>query len=66
MMPERLGDLDKSSKALAELIVNDDLVKKSGQYYDRSINTCDSSDLSYNIDNAKELWDKSEVYTNNL
>ena len=66
MMPERLGDLDKSSKALAELIVNDDLVKKSGQYYDRSINTCDSSDLSYNIDNAKELWDKSEFYTNNL
>ena len=58
MMPERVGDLDKSSTALAELITNDNF-KDSGKYYDRSINSADSSELSYNIENRKDLWEKS-------
>ena len=57
-MPERLGDLDKSSTALAELVVNDEY-KDSGKYYDRSTNYINSSELSYNVENRKDLWDKS-------
>ena len=58
MMPERVGDLDKSSTALAELITNDSF-KDSGKYYDRSSNFIDSSELSYNVENRKDLWAKS-------
>ena len=57
-MPERLGDLDKSSTALAELVVNDEY-KDTGKYYDRSTKYINSSELSYNIENRKDLWDKS-------
>ena len=63
-MPHRFGDLEKSSSALAELVLSDHLISKSGQYYDRSINTCPSSDLSYNKENAAELWQASENYMN--
>ena len=59
-MPKRFGDLEKSSDAYAELVVNDELARTSGNYFDRSINAIESSDLSYNIENAKELWDSSE------
>ena len=57
-MPERVGDLDKSSSALAELTINDEY-KDTGKYYDRSTNYINSSELSYNIDNRKDLWNKS-------
>ena len=57
-MPERVGDLDKSSTALAELMTNDDF-KDSGKYYDRSTNFANSSELSYDVENRKELWEKS-------
>ena len=33
-MPERYGDLDKSSTAYAQLVTEDGLVKESGLYYD--------------------------------
>lgn len=59
-MPKRFGDLKKSSDALAELVVNDALAVSSANYYDRSINTCESSELSYNESNASELWKTSE------
>lgn len=59
-MPKRFGNLEKSSDALAELVVNDTLAVSSANYYDRSINTCRSSELSYNEDNARELWKTSE------
>ncbi len=59
-MPHRLGDLEKSSTALAKLVTSKDLVKESGLYYDRSINTARSSELSYNEEYAKELWETSE------
>ena len=58
-MPDRLGDLKTSSDAYAELIISEDL-SKSGCYFDRSVNTKKSSDLSYNTYNSNELWDFSE------
>lgn len=60
-MPHRFGDLEKSSDALAELVVNDTLAASSANYYDRSINTCPSSELSYNDRNARELWESSKA-----
>ena len=59
-MPKRFGDLEKSSDAYAELVVNDELATTSANYYDRSTTAIASSDLSYNVENAKELWDASE------
>ena len=61
-MPERYGDLDSSSTALAELVYSEDIILSSGHFYDRSIRPCFTSELSYNIQNAKELWEKSEEY----
>ena len=61
-MPERLGDLDRSSTALASLVV-DDKYKDSGKYYDRSTNFINSSELSYNTENRKDLWNKSVEIT---
>ena len=61
-MPKRYGDLKQSSCALAELVVSGDLIKESGLYYDRSIFACPSSELSYNRENAEELWETSESY----
>ena len=61
MMPDRCGDLDKSSTALASLMLDDSLTTKA-KYFDRSVNYKDSSPLSYNINNQKELWD----YTDNF
>ena len=61
-MPERYGDLDSSSTALAELVYSEDIILSSGHFYDRSIRPCFTSELSYNVKNAKELWEKSEEY----
>ena len=62
-IPERYGDLDNSSSALAELTYSDDIILSSGHFYDRSTRPCFTSSLSYNEENAKELWEKSEEYT---
>ena len=62
--PERVGDLDKSSQALCDLITMEDF-KANGAFFDRSTNTIKTSDLSYNEKNAKELWDLSESYVKN-
>ena len=61
-MPERYGDLENSSSALAELAYSDDIILSSGHFYDRSTRPCFTSPLSYNVENAKELWDKSSEY----
>ena len=61
-MPNRMGDLEKSSTALAELVTSKELVRGSGLYYDRGINAVRSSELSYNEANARELWEASERY----
>ena len=62
-MPDRFGDLEKSSDALAALVTDGQFAGVSGEYFDRSVNTARSSDLSYNDDNAKELWEASERFT---
>ena len=61
MMPERFGDLDKSSTALADLTIDENLNVKS-KYFDRSVNYTKSSDLSYETKNQKELWDYTEEF----
>jgi len=58
-MPHRFGDLAKSSDAYARLVVDDALAVTSGNYYDRSTTAVPSSDLSYDEDNARELWVES-------
>ena len=58
-MPHRFGDLAKSSDAYARLVVDDALATTSANYYDRSTTAVPSSDLSYDEDNARELWIKS-------
>lgn len=37
-------------------------VRSYGLYYDRSVNAVRSSDLSYNEEYARELWETSECY----
>ena len=59
--PQRMGDLEKSSQALCDIITMDNLIN-NGDYFDRSTKTIKTSELSYNEDNSKELWDVSESY----
>ena len=61
MMPDRFGDLDKSSSALVSLMLDDSLNAKA-KYFDRSINYKESSPLSYEIKNQKELWDYTDKF----
>ena len=61
-MPERYGKLETSSDALACLIVSDEFATVSGAYFDRSTRTAKSSELSYDRQNAAELWEKSTEY----
>ena len=61
-MPDRYGKLSDSSDALAELITNPEYSQINGAYFDRSTETKQSSELSYNDDNAQELWDASIRY----
>ena len=61
-MPDRFGKLETSSDALAELVTKEEFGKFSGEYFDRSTNTARSSELSYNKENALELWQKSIEY----
>ena len=55
-MADRYGDLEKSSDALAALVTEAEYGAYSGEYFDRSVNTARSSELSYNEENAAELW----------
>ncbi len=62
-MPERYGTLEASSDALAELAVSGEFENVSGKYFDRSTKYIKSSELSYNRENAAELWEKSAEWT---
>ena len=62
-MPDRYGKLDTSSDALSQLVADEGLPGTSGAYFDRSIRTARSSELSYDEANAAELWRRSEEYT---
>ena len=63
MMPERYGELSTSSDALARLVTEEEFGKISGEYFDRSVNTARSSELSYNDANAEDLYETSLRYT---
>lgn len=62
MMPNRYGELHSSSDALAQIATGEQFAEISGTYYDRSIQTKNSSELSYSIENREELWEKSHAY----
>ena len=62
-MPDRYGTLATSSDALAQLVADECFSTTSGAYFDRSTRTTRSSELSYNAQNAAELWLKSMEYT---
>ena len=61
-MPDRYGDLETSSDALARIATDPQFRGVSGLYYDRSTDTRGSSDLSYVKENQEELWQKSLAY----
>ena len=61
-MPDRYGELETSSDALALIATEPKFAGISGAYYDRSTSTKRSSALSYNKDNHEELWKKSLAY----
>lgn len=48
-MPERYGELETSSDALAQIATEDRFFDVSGVYYDRSTNIKESSKLSYRL-----------------
>lgn len=62
-MMGRMGNLDKSSTALSELVTNINFNGITGKYFDRSTKYINSSELSYNEKNRLELWNKSIEYT---
>ena len=59
-MPERCGDLGTSASAAAELLTSEEFAGISGKYYSMSTTPKESSELSYNLENARELWEMSE------
>ena len=58
-MPERCGDLGTSASAAAELLTSEEFAGISGKYYSMSTTPKESSELSYNVENARELWEES-------
>ena len=62
-MPDRYGTLEDSSTALSAIALDAAFAEISGAYYDRSTNTARSSELSYNEENALELYEKSMAYS---
>ena len=58
-MPERCGDLGRSAAVAAELLMSEEFAGISGKYYSMSTTPKESSELSYNTVNARELWDAS-------
>ena len=61
-MPERYGTLEVSSDVLASLLTSEEYEGISDQYFDRDNGPVRSSDLSYDKDHAKELYEKSLLY----
>lgn len=63
MVSDRVGSLTKSGAALAKLMTEPQYGQVSGKYYDRSTEKRQSSPLSYDEENALELWNMSAGYT---
>lgn len=62
MIADRIGSLPVSSNALADMITQSYYGEVSGKFNDRG-NEVPSSELSYNIENAIELWETSVSLT---
>ncbi len=61
---DRIGSLERSAKALADMITDPALSQITGKYFDRGIDIIESSPLSYDTENALELWTTSVELTN--
>ena len=61
-MPERYGELETSSDALAKIAVEPRYSQISGEYFDRSTDIGRSSELSFNKDHSEELWTRSLAF----
>ncbi len=59
---DRIGSLEQSAKALADMVTAPEYEKATSKYIDRGVETL-SSPLSYNKENAVELWNRSVQYT---
>ncbi|MFB7141316.1 SDR family NAD(P)-dependent oxidoreductase [Gottfriedia sp. NPDC056225] len=59
---DRIGTLNQSAMALANMMTEAQYEQITGKYVDRGMETLSSS-LSYDKRNAKELWEKSVEYT---
>ena len=55
-MPERCGDLETSALAAAELLTSEEFSGVSGKYFSMGTKAVNSSELSYSLENARELW----------
>jgi len=60
---DRVGSLEKSAKGLADLLTEPIYGEKTGKYFDRGTVESKSSSLSYNLENALDLWNKSVEFT---
>ncbi len=58
-MPERYGELSVSAQATADILIKKEYEVSEARYYNRSTIPDKSSDLSYNEEHAKELWNLS-------
>jgi NAD(P)-dependent dehydrogenase (short-subunit alcohol dehydrogenase family) len=59
---DRVGSLEKSAAALAQLATEPRFEQVTGKYFDRGTEPIRSSSLSYNTENALELWNMSVEY----
>ncbi|TCL56673.1 NAD(P)-dependent dehydrogenase (short-subunit alcohol dehydrogenase family) [Kineothrix alysoides] len=59
---DRIGSLEKSALALSQIITDPYLARATGKYFDRGIEEKRSSSLSYDMENALELWNTSAAY----
>ncbi|MGI6664706.1 MAG: SDR family NAD(P)-dependent oxidoreductase [Christensenellaceae bacterium] len=59
---DRIGALPVSSQALADMILKEEYATMTGKFIDRGILT-PSSPISYQTENAQELWNTSTAYT---
>ena len=58
-----IGSVEKSAKVVTALAIGKEYENTTGKYFDRHYGEVKSSELSYNLKNAEELWEKSLEYT---
>ena len=61
-----VGDINKSARAIYDILSNESYADVSAKYFDRGTVTIQSSQLSYNEQIAGELWEKSIYEINRL